>query len=87
MLQQKKASNVFYDLKNIGFDDGEIDSSHSDDEKVNVKEMVFDIADKKMTKYELEEQAQQKLNEYQIIRLLGSGAYAQVKLAQHKKTK
>jgi hypothetical protein len=39
----------------VGFDDGEIDSSNSDDEKSNLKEMVFDIADKKMTKYELEE--------------------------------
>lgn len=40
-----------------------------------------------LSKYELEQLAQEKLNEYQIIRMLGQGAYAQVKLAQHKKTK
>lgn len=41
----------------------------------------------KMTKEEQDKDAQQKLSNYQIIRLLGTGAYAQVKLAQNKQTK
>lgn len=42
---------------------------------------------RKLTKEDLDQLAQSKLAEYQIIRLLGQGAYAQVKLAQHKETK
>jgi serine/threonine protein kinase len=41
----------------------------------------------KLTKAEIDALAHQKLQEYQIIRILGQGAYAQVKLAQHKTSK
>ena len=34
-----------------------------------------------------EEEALEKLAQFQIIRILGSGAYAQVKLGQHKQSK
>lgn len=46
---------------------------------------VFD--QKTATKYEQSMDGESKLREYQIVRTLGQGAYAIVKLAQHKVTK
>lgn len=56
----------------------------SDDEEKEIREEKKAV---KVSKEEMDKEAQEKLSKYQIIRLLGTGAYAQVKLAQNKETK
>jgi len=60
---QKKVSNVFYDLNHIGFDEN-FDSSDKSEEAVEIKEVKFNEMDKKVSKYDLEKEALEKLNDY-----------------------
>jgi serine/threonine protein kinase len=79
----------FYDLKSHGLiDDSEIkDSQGFFEEESFFEEPAPKTIDPKKQKAELEKDAEKKLSEYQLIRNIGQGAYAQVKLAQHKQTK
>ena len=78
-LEGEGGAKPFYRLRDCGVEDS-LDFNPRQSREVPILEQTLNVQPT-LSKHEMEEESQRKLDQYQIIRMLGQGAYAVVKLA------